>query len=403
LLNQKRSLFGKPYRTYFESLVDKGLDDFLQKILGQFDANDPTLFLQFDETLNVGINRLRSPGTMQKLTAKELLRLKMNPDPNTLEPETNIAVLMINAYARRVLESSAWINHFRVRVGLENSEDVAEEETENDTLKRLFSMSSGISPNFSVSNATYLFAVVNNGDKKKKKKRALSRARATLEYAQDVSIGHIKHLEGGAGCCGVPCFFDAVELLRSDEVHGRGRWTGTYVLRGGDVKLLRKVAPQGVDDRELSFALDFDDEGKLERIRVESEGSESSVRACNAPVAAHTHPYGNRVSSADLRVALDMHPSSGQGGHRRMSLVVAPSGLFAYSPGGELLSRWAGSCLADRNRMQAEWRQHGNEQQPATQRGEVEPFLSFLRDEGWHISFLPWMELSASAIVVLRG
>lgn len=170
----------------------------------------------------------------------------------------------------------------------------------------------------------------------------------------------------------------------------------SVVLTGQDVLFLRSLSPS---DREVSFSLRFDRRGvSVRRLSGMSatEGDECSGEDCSvAPgadeVCAHTHPRGERVSSADLLVAVSRHPRFG--GARRLSMVIAPKGLYSYAPSERLLGVWAEQDVATLWKFKAYLQWVGHQLQEDTQRGDVREFLAFLRGLGFDVSYVPYASI----------
>ncbi len=156
--------------------------------------------------------------------------------------------------------------------------------------------------------------------------------------------------------------------------------------------MFQKIAP---DDRELSARLHFDNKGALKRVAL-SEGEvcvsgRCGVRPCNGGVCMHTHPRGNRVSSADFRVAIEAALAK----QRTHSIVIAPGGVFSYKPSQQLLSRWDRLEPHQKEEMTQEWKRVGAELQAETQRGEMANFMEFASAVGMQMEYVPWEKVSA--------
>ena len=174
-------------------------------------------------------------------------------------------------------------------------------------------------------------------------------------------------------------------------------------LAGSDLLFMHRLAPA---DREISFDLVFSDLGVLQDL-VPTYGDACNPEAGNCrispgrgTVCAHTHPRGERVSSADLVVAIQQHPQFG--GRRRMSMVVAPLGVYTYAPTPAVLEEWQKAPTALQNRLQLLIKWIGHQLQDETQRGEVERFVEEIRQLGFVVSYTPYKKLTPSDLVVLR-
>ena len=62
----------------------------------------------------------------------------------------------------------------------------------------------------------------------------------------------------------------------------------------------------------------------------------------NSVVGIHTHPVGERVSSADLVTAIKLHPEMNRQNKRRLSMVIAPKGIYIYKPTHHIIELYKG-------------------------------------------------------------
>ena len=173
-----------------------------------------------------------------------------------------------------------------------------------------------------------------------------------------------------------------------------------FAMMGADALFMRKIAP---NDSELSFTLTFKD-GRLNHLHAMSGGKcledKCMVKPCTGAVCAHTHPRGNRVSSADLAAALYLHPANG--GKRRISIVLGPSGLFMYAPSKDLAQQWAKASQEERDALQASWKDLGFQHQDAAQKGRVEGLHQRLRQDGWFMTYSPWTRIRPGDVLLMR-
>ena len=175
-------------------------------------------------------------------------------------------------------------------------------------------------------------------------------------------------------------------------------------LTGSDLFFMRKLSPQ---DREISFDLHFDENGVLVDIVpnigdkcTPTKGDCKVAPGIATAVSAHTHPRGERISSADLVVSLQQHPNFG--GNRRLSMVVAPKGVYAYYPTKVILDEWGKASVKLQNRLQLMIKWIGHQLQDETQDGKTQRFESEMRQLGFSVSYIPYKKLSPSDIVVLK-
>lgn len=176
-----------------------------------------------------------------------------------------------------------------------------------------------------------------------------------------------------------------------------------FVMSGADVLFMKSVRPT---DREVSFALDFDGGGVLTKLTENvgapcaSKTGGCSIRARPSPVSAHTHPRGNRVSSADLLVSVKSHPVFG--GERRMSMVVAPLGFYTYAPTPALLEKWKVTDPLVLGKLQKFMHWCGHQMQDETQMGDVKEHVEFVRSLGFRMSYHPYESIAPTDNIVIR-
>ncbi len=164
---------------------------------------------------------------------------------------------------------------------------------------------------------------------------------------------------------------------------------------------------QGTTTRELGVSMDLGgeacgaratavtfDEGEL----CPARRGGCRVRRCAfSDICAHTHPSTNRPSASDLRAALDAHPCAGLGGKRRLSLVLAPRGVFAFVPSAKRVRAFAALSDQAKENVALQWARSGREDQSRTQRGDAGPWLAHVRGLGFDAAYLPYQLLEAAS------
>ena len=163
----------------------------------------------------------------------------------------------------------------------------------------------------------------------------------------------------------------------------------------------------GTTTRELGVSMDISedqcgaratavtfDEGEL----CPARRGGCRVRRCAfSDICAHTHPSTNRPSASDLRAALDAHPCAGLGGKRRLSLVLAPKGVFAFVPSAKRVQAFAALSDQAKENVALQWARSGREDQSRTQRGDAGPWLVHVRGLGFDAAYLPYQLLEAAS------
>ena len=163
----------------------------------------------------------------------------------------------------------------------------------------------------------------------------------------------------------------------------------------------------GTTTRELGVSMDIDngacgaratavtfDEGEL----CPARRGGCRVRRCAfSDICAHTHPSTNRPSASDLRAALDAHPCASLGGKRRLSLVLAPKGVFAFVPSARRVRAFAALSDQAKENVALQWARSGREDQSRTQRGDAGPWLAHVRGLGFDAAYLPYQLLEAAS------
>ena len=97
----------------------------------------------------------------------------------------------------------------------------------------------------------------------------------------------------------------------------------------------------------LHFNMSFDESGILTGIFPGGQTSlcappNCQIQAVNSVVGIHTHPVGERVSSADLVTAIKLHPEMNRQNKRRLSMVIAPKGIYIYKPTHHIIELYKG-------------------------------------------------------------
>ncbi len=180
-----------------------------------------------------------------------------------------------------------------------------------------------------------------------------------------------------------------------------------FVVRAKDLQFLRALAPA---DREVSFAFNRSDDNLLYSVQTEQgdacfapDGAWSNhcgVSSARGFYGLHSHPQGNRVSSADFVTAIEQHPEFG--GTREYSAVLAPLGVFHYRPTATLLQQWGNWTGKQRAAARTAWKEYGLRTQPATQRGDVASFLAFFQSQGFDLDYRAWDDMTSSDEVLLN-
>ena len=175
----------------------------------------------------------------------------------------------------------------------------------------------------------------------------------------------------------------------------------------GAIYQLASRRAHGTTTRELGVSMDIDngacgaratavtfDEGEL----CPARRGGCRVRRCAfSDICAHTHPSTNRPSASDLRAALDAHPCAGLGGKRRLSLVLAPKGVFAFVPSAKRVRAFAALGDQAKENVALQWARSGREDQSRTQRGDAGPWLAHVRGLGFDAAYLPYQLLEAAS------
>ena len=175
----------------------------------------------------------------------------------------------------------------------------------------------------------------------------------------------------------------------------------------GAVYQLASRRAHGTTTRELGVSMDISgdecgapvktvtfDEGEL----CPARRGGCRVRRCAfSDICAHTHPSTNRPSASDLRAALDAHPCASLGGKRRLSLVLAPKGVFAFVPSATRVRAFAALSDQAKENVALQWARSGREDQSRTQRGDAGPWLAHVRGLGFDAAYLPYQLLEAAS------
>ena len=175
----------------------------------------------------------------------------------------------------------------------------------------------------------------------------------------------------------------------------------------GAIYQLASRRAHGATTRELGVSMDISgdecgapvktvtfDEGEL----CPARRGGCRVRRCAfSDICAHTHPSTNRPSASDLRAALDAHPCAGLGGKRRLSLVLAPKGVFAFVPSVKRVRAFAALSDQAKENVAQQWARSGREDQSRTQRGDAGPWLVHVRGLGFDAAYLPYQLLEAAS------
>lgn len=164
------------------------------------------------------------------------------------------------------------------------------------------------------------------------------------------------------------------------------------ILSGMDLLFLQRIRP---NDREISIYMSFDESGILSGIFPGGQTSlcappNCQIQAVNSVVGIHTHPVGERVSSADLVTAIKLHPEMNRQNKRRLSMVIAPKGIYIYKPTHHIIELYKGQEESILKKFQLYVKWVGHQLQEDTQAGKVHEFLNFVRGVGFDISYIPY-------------
>lgn len=155
--------------------------------------------------------------------------------------------------------------------------------------------------------------------------------------------------------------------------------------------MFRRIAPA---DHELSARLRFDSNGSLSSVKLtrgdECTAHHCAVKPCEGGVCLHTHPRGNRVSSADFRVAIETALVK----QRTHSIVITPMGVFSYRPTSKLLREWKTYDRQRRDEITQSWKLVGQMLQEKTQAMQMDDFMRFSEEVGMHIEFVSWKDVA---------
>lgn len=168
----------------------------------------------------------------------------------------------------------------------------------------------------------------------------------------------------------------------------------------------RRAGRAATTTRELGASFDMDEEpcgARVTTVRLDEGGlcparrGGCRVKRCAySAICAHTHPSTNRPSASDLRAALDAHPCAGLGGKRRLSLVLAPKGVFVFAPSLKRVRAFAALNALTKENVAQHWARSGREDQSRTQRGDAGPWLQHVAGLGFQAAYLPYALLEAA-------
>lgn len=183
-----------------------------------------------------------------------------------------------------------------------------------------------------------------------------------------------------------PVLTDGGDDDERDEHPGDGRRVWTF-----DARLLATIAALAPATHEITIAFDRAKDGTL-RVRAHDGNAcpldgACAAAPCHSGACAHTHPFGNRPSSADMVKAI-VDP------RRAISFVLAPRGVFAYAatPRGRAL--WRELSREDARRLRTTWKLLGFFLQEETQNGDVERYLTLMRDAGFVAEYVAYEDLA---------
>ena len=128
-----------------------------------------------------------------------------------------------------------------------------------------------------------------------------------------------------------------------------------------------------------------------------SGAAQCRIHKPDAPVSFHTHPKSNRPSSADMRNAVLKHPALSQKGQRRLSLIIAPRGVWWYTPSPAMRAAWKAALQKGDKRLVKDamrlWSRTGNRLIRSDKKEDPAAFCAFMRRQGMHIQYIPYADL----------
>lgn len=137
-----------------------------------------------------------------------------------------------------------------------------------------------------------------------------------------------------------------------------------------------------------------------------SGAAQCRIHKPDAPVSFHTHPKSNRPSSADMRNAVLKHPALSHAGRRRLSVILAPRGVWWYAPSAAMRAAWRAELRAGRKGMVKDamrlWSRTGNRLIRDEKREDPAAFSRFMRGQGMHIAYIPYTALPRRGHLVVR-
>ena len=138
-----------------------------------------------------------------------------------------------------------------------------------------------------------------------------------------------------------------------------------------------------------------------------SGSAQCRIHKPDAPVSFHTHPKSNRPSSADMRNAVLKHPALSHKGQRRLSIIIAPRGVWWYTPSPAMRAAWKAalrrgdkSLIKDAMRL---WSRTGNRLIRNKDNEDPHAFCAFMRDQGMHIHYIPYAQLPGQGHLLIHA
>ncbi len=168
-----------------------------------------------------------------------------------------------------------------------------------------------------------------------------------------------------------------------------------FSLSGADLRFLHTAS---ATDREVTYSFTPNEtKGTFDAVRVQGGAvckhehgvKNCTVDACKTAFCIHTHLVGNRISGQDLAVAIKL-PT------RQMSGILTPLGVYFYRPTAELKRRFLQMTTSDQRRARDRWRSMGFVMEKATQRGDVQEYVAYLREEGFEVSYRAWVDIGGT-------
>ena len=165
---------------------------------------------------------------------------------------------------------------------------------------------------------------------------------------------------------------------------------GQRIVTAKELLILRAFVPT---DKELTASLKFNPVGRIDALQLGfgETCTNGSCRAqfCAPGVCLHSHPFSNRISSADAAVCMQRSTISPDS----CSLILTPLGVFTYRASPEHVAEWRVMSSDAKRSKRQQWQFIGLALQAATQRGEMDVFINKMASNGIQVSYVPWAEV----------